>query len=167
MFGMDEESLVKIRKYNRNVEISGGAMIMFGVWTVIRIMLSFLMKTDEVTSSIDLTAVDKKTYFLIGLVASFFVFIIVMVFHLSIGMGAIRYARGRSKRKWFLFLSLVVMLGTLITMPSYLVMLDSDSDIDTTIASIIVDLTMIFIQIDMISSVVRLEILKKKAADRG
>jgi hypothetical protein len=167
---MDEESRVKARKYNKNIEISGEAMIMFGVWQVVKIALSFLVETEDVRRIVNRADLDMQTYLIIAILASFMVFVIVMIFHLSIGLGALRYAKGKSKRKGFLFLSVLVVLGTVFFMPSYVNNLDNERDIDTTIASIMVDVTMIFIQIDMMTSVIRLERLKKKAkkaADRG
>jgi hypothetical protein len=167
---MDEESRVKARKYNKNIEISGAAMIMFGVWEVVKIALSFLVETEDVRRIVNRADLDMQTYLFIAILASFIVFVIVMIFHLSIGLGALRYAKGNSKRKGFLFLSVLVVLGTVFSMPSYVNNLDNERDIDTTIASIMVDVTMIFIQIDMMTSVIRLERLKKKAkkaADRG
>ena len=167
IFSMDEESRVKIRKYNKNVEINGAAMIMFGAWSVIRIVLSFIMETDDVARYVDKTDMDMMTYLVIAILASLLVLIVVSIFHLSIGIGAIRYAKGKSKKKGFLFMSMLVMLGSVSTMPQYLSLLDSENNIDTTIASLMVDVTMIYIQIDMLKSVIRLEKLKKKAAVRG
>ena len=100
--------------------------------------------------------------------------LIVLLIHLYIGKGAIRYSRGNRRRKGFLILGAVIALILILDIPMYFA---PASGVSTTpgasvIVSILVDMTVVFIYIDMLYSTFMInkflrEVSGEESADAG
>ena len=161
---LDNDAL--IRRYNSNIRLSGRFFIFFGLWSVIRVILMFTMDSEFKSAAfadVELAAGDEWLFSIILFLLFAVIFIILMGFHLFIGISAIRYSKGKSKNILFLILAGLNMIIVLIGIP-----LNLDTtyySIASIIASTVVDLTMVFLLFDMIWSAIKVNRLSKAAKE--
>ena len=104
-------------------------------------------------------------------VAAYLIMIIFTLgMHLWIGYGAVRYGKGTGHRKYYVVLSVIGIIMTLVLLPLYFWNPSEGTPIipdDTTIASILVDITLVFAFLDMIVSTVRIDRLTESTDTDG
>lgn len=153
-----------IRKYRNNIELSGVATIIFGAWSVIKSVTASALQGESLRDYLGLTPGETAFDFVIALVAFFIFSALVMWVHIYIGRSAIKFSRGLSRKKAFLFWSAVLLILTVISIPFYF---EDDTFLQTpgtVLASILLDVTQSFVFIDMLVSSVMLRSNEKKVA---
>ncbi len=161
---MDEDTKARMRRYNRNIEISGLVVIVYGFWTVIKFLIPVIIGTSKVFQLLEMDPQeyeeDKWIIFLI-LVGLFGVMILS---HYFLGRMAISYARGKRNKIGFLILAVIILVSTVTFLPEYLTeiqTLKTFEDWDNIIAEFMVDMTLIFVLCDMVISTFRVRKLRK------
>ncbi len=87
--------------------------------------------------------------------------------HYYIGINAIEYGRGKSKKRVFLIWAFLLGTMTLAGLPGYFDRSVSDTIEDTGYAAVFMDVTFVLILFDMIFSVIRIHMLKEKTGEDG
>ena len=155
---MDETKEALIKKYRSNIYFGGRYFILFGVWSVLRILMMFMMNrefAEQIFSGVDLSEIDESLVPIIYSLTFIISFVIAMVIHLTIGVGAIRYSRDKGHRRFFLFIAVCALAVSVLFVPMNLV--EADKIDATVIASMMVDATMAYLLFDMVYSAFKLK----------
>ena len=109
---LSDSNRVKLRRYSKNVVINGLGVIMFGAWSVIKIMLMYIYNP---AYKADLVRYDenglREINYPILLGITIFAVLIAGV-HFYLGTQAINYGRGRSEKKTYLFVVAILLFWT-------------------------------------------------------
>lgn len=177
---MNSDIEVNLRKYRANLAGSGTGYILFGIWTVIKIFMTVTMNRSYIAGILsdldfDIDKADDETRQIAYIVICSFLFLIALVallFHLYIGMRAIRYSSKETSSKFFVAFSILIMLINISNLPDYFKSLEEGLSVMNArgIVPAVVDLTVVFLLFDIIYSVHRIDSLenkKKKIAQKA
>ena len=142
----------KIRKYSHDIYISGLGVVILGFWSLVKTVLLITAGTIQSYNFDDYEGVAK----IIG-ITLFWIFLaiasgFVLIIHLFIGVNAMKVGRGERRKKRFLIVCFLLMLFTILEIPGYFIHVMTDETIDTVLASVIVNLTMIYLLGDILYS---------------
>lgn len=159
---MDEEVKARFRKCKKNLELSGKAMIAFSLWALIKSFIPIIMRQKTLNEILMISEYEMEEYRVLLYVLFIGILFVVTLFYLKLGVGAINYSIGKRKKKGFLIMAFIVLVVTIATFPFYLIGFGiGNTDGDTTITSMIMDITLIVAIIDMISSTFTIDKLRK------
>ena len=160
---------VCLRRYKKELSTAGGGYILFGLWSVLKVIMSVLIGDMSIRKVVDLQELDPELvpffalfYFVIvGVIA-----IAVLLLHFYVGLGAIRASSGSTKRG-YLKVAFVLAIANMISMLAYVWDIGNLSNFnisDTTIASFLVDLTITIILFDILRAAKK---IKKLTMEKG
>ena len=155
---MDEDSKAKLRRYNRNIEISGMAMIFYAYWSVVKFFAPIVIGGTNAAEYIGIDMNDYLANKALAWIAVVLTLGILFSVYYFLGKSAVKYARGKKRRKGFIVYAAIVFLVTAIGMidyPEELLKIRHISDADSVVASFVVDLTLLFMLFDMMYSTIR------------
>ena len=146
-----------LRKYEDNLNVCGMGVIILGTWDVLKVIMQLILDWKEFLSQLDLEMPDEENAedLLVIIVAVAVVIVLTLLLfliHFYIGRNAIKNSRREPYKKgyfvWTVILLALSLLGTL----SYVDEIKEAEVIETTIASIIVDVTAIYIMATLVIS---------------
>ncbi len=152
----------KLRRYEDNLNVCGYGVIILGAWDIMKVIMQLLMELKD-TFNFEMSKDDQAVAALViaVIVAGFLlVFFLIFEVHLFIGLNASRAAKGLPHKKGYLAAAIILLMLTIAGMASYIDEIKDVENIDTTIASIIVDLTTIYILATVVSSTSKIKKLK-------
>ncbi len=160
-----ENDTKRLRKYQDDLNVSGTGVVLMGAWSIIRIFIELFMGTDN---RIDFDADDPiemlgriiVTFIIVSLLS----FIILKV-HLYIGLNAIRASKGMPFKKGYLKMTVFFLLLSIAGLVTYWDELKDLNNIDTTIASMLVDLTTSYMFIMVINSTIKIRKLEQETKE--
>lgn len=159
---ISEQTKADIRKYRKNMEIGGATLIIMGVWSVLRFIITFLLGTADIAEMLETSAEDFESYKWIYICMIVLIYTVFFFIYYRAGVNSIRFARGRSGSKRHLVPVTVILILTVLCVPLYFASGFSVENIDTVIASLAIDLTTCFILADIIYCSVRLDNIRKE-----
>ena len=163
MSDINSESRVELRRFCKNLEIAGNGYILFGVWSVVKIFMMLTMNSRIMKDLIDsagvVDRVSEHTLKLILIAIFAAISMVILILHLFIGRSAVRYSKGRKKRRGFLVVTAIIAVILILGIPSDLK--DEYGNPVTNTASALADLTVVFISVDMIYSALKTGKLRK------
>ena len=164
-FGLPDEDpdRVRLRKYINLLSISGIAVIAFGIWSVLKLLIFFLLNKDIIMSEIEELIEDTDTSTSAVLVAAIILMLISLTLHCIIGFSARSEARGKKKGYFYLILTAVIFILSLISFIQTSLSPTSEDNLDTIVSGGLIDLTMLFAFFEVILNSVRIKKLRKKA----
>ena len=158
---MSTDTSAAIRRYKKNIEISGIALFIIGVWSVLKFLITVMMGSQSLQDVLQVSDAEMEKYRGVYIVALMIMFALFMLLYLYIARSAIYYANGKKKKKTFMYFAAVLGILSLIGIPFYFVSEDVLKNIDMIIASIMVALSTCFLIFDMLYSSVMMKKLKK------
>ena len=138
--GSDE---AKLRRYKNDLYVSGLGTILMGAWNIFKSILEIILIPEYslITDSDDPTTKILMTGFTILIFAV--VLALIMMIHFYVGFNAIKAAKDMDHKKGYIIMAAVLFV---LTLAGFLYYYDDDpDDVDTTIASILVDITTLYI----------------------
>ncbi len=138
---------VTLRRYEDDLSVGGFGVIILGAWDILKLFMQIIMDWDEIADFGPVSEADKLPMaILIIVIVAFIVLISFLIFkiHLYIGMNASRAARGMPYKKGYYVWAVVLLVLSVLSMSAYIDEIAELENIETTIASIIVDLTTIY-----------------------
>ncbi|MBQ5331038.1 MAG: hypothetical protein J6F31_07295 [Oscillospiraceae bacterium] len=110
-----EDLEVSLRRRSDTLYVSGSAMIIFGLWSVIRFTLSLTthdaVVTEQLEQNYDPAAIaDKQVYYFLVYVLSYGLLGMDMLLRLLVGLGARREGKGRKSGMGYAVLSVFMLL---------------------------------------------------------
>ncbi len=160
-----------IKKCETTVSISGLGVIVFGFWAVLKLVISLIYGEGRVTDLVGEMALDDEQEPVTTIIIIAIIFLILIAFHVYVGLRAIRYARGPKRKILFLVVVAFMIFFTIIGLPSYFISDETGTfDIsalqDETIAAALVDVALIYMLIDLMVSAIRLKVLDKRLKEQ-
>ncbi|MCR5590662.1 MAG: hypothetical protein K6F73_03955 [Lachnospiraceae bacterium] len=156
----NSENEIKLRRHRNNLAGCGSGFILFGLWSAIKTFMQTMFDKTVLKEIKDATEISSEDMFFFNIIVVIILFIIaafVILLHLYIGAGAIRYSKGKEK-KGFLVLAAITFLAILCMMPSYFNSAKEGLEhIDTIIVSAAADIMVLFILADMFYSVTQIK----------
>lgn len=148
---MDSDK-VKLRKYEDDLDVCGFGVIILGAWGFLKAMMQIFMDTGDgsvFTLEMDFDTQKEKMagiIILILIVALIVLFAFLIFFiHYYIGSNASKVAKGLPYKKGYYVWAIIILVLTVLGMGAYGDEIKDVDHIDTTIASMIVDMTTIYI----------------------
>lgn len=163
----------KIKQYESNMVISGMGVIVFGLWSIIKLLISVIYGSQESRNEI-LGLMEGEDALYVNIIMALIIVIlsiIIILIHGYIGIKSIRYGRGTKRNIFFLFIAFVLAVLTITGIPNYFKSADTGAyDFskleDTVVASILVDLAFCYILFDIVYSAIRLAYFNKKMKEQ-
>ena len=156
-----DNSKVRLRRYEDDLYVSGTGIIIMGAWGVIKLLLGVFLGEDrdlffEADSELGQTAAIILTTLMVGILS-----VLIILLHVHIGLNAVRAARGKEYKKSYLIWNALLLLLNIVSFIGYYDMFDDMENIDSTIASILVDLTSVYVCLIVIISANRIKKIKQ------
>lgn len=153
---------VVLRRCEDNLYVSGWGVVIMGIWSVLRPIIQFMLGSSVFS---DLKSKTKNSPAAAIVIVGIFVALImiaVLGLHLYTGLNAIKAAKGKNHKKGYLITAIITLCISLLSLIAYKDSLSITESIATLIASILVDLTTIYIFITLIVSTVKIRKIKKE-----
>ena len=161
----------KLRRYKDTLIVTGSGVIVFGVWSMIRVFLEFVLQTSDMDAFLEIVKALEIPLAVIYLVVALML-MIPLGFHLYVGMCA--RAEGYEKKKKsgstrryaylvFAFLMAIVFGAGLFFKTAQLFSGASDAESNGIIA-LVIDATFLFVLLRMIIASIQVKRLGKKTA---
>ena len=151
---LNSEVSVKLRRYRASLVTDGVGIITFGLWSIIKMIVTVLMQPVDVGLSSIETISDPTEKLLVIVIAIVFVLIIVAIIlgiHLYIGISSYREGLHGKKGSFYLVAAGFLAFIICISMTLYFVSPDDSQALTiTSIAAFIIDLTTVILLLDMI-----------------
>ena len=148
---------VVLRRCEDNLYVSGWGVVIMGIWSVLRPIIQFMLGSSVFS---DLKSKTKDSSAAAIVITGIFVALImiaVLGLHLYTGLNAIKAAKGKNHKKGYLVTAIIMLCISLLSLIAYKDSLSITESIATLIASILVDLTTIYIFITLIVSTVKIK----------
>ena len=166
---MNSDIDIKIRKYKNNLAIGGKSYIIFGVWAIVKMIMQLTMTEGDMNldTMIDQTmqeGMDRAFVEGVYIIVFAIIMAFIMLIHLMVGRNAVRFGRGHNNRKRFYIYTSIVALINIVSFVIYPIGIKNGTvPVDETlIASILVDLSVAFLLVDLFYSAIMIEICTKK-----
>lgn len=147
--------IVKLRRYQDDLNVGGLGIVILGAWDVLKVIMHSIL-TAKNDFNLDEFADEEKAFAVVIVVAIIAVILLLalLIFkiHLYIGLNASKAARGEPYKKGYYIGAIILLVLSVAGMFTYVEELKDLDNIDTTIASFIVDLTSIYILWVIVSS---------------
>ena len=156
---MDSEKL-KLRKYQDDLNVSGSGIIIMGAWSVVRVLIELFIGTKGASLLENDRTKDKVIGIAMVVVIVAILSFIIMKVHLYIGLNASRAAKGRAHKEGYFIAAIITFILSVASMYFYKSAFQNLENIDTTIASILVDLVSIYLLFTIISATIKIKKIK-------
>lgn len=152
----------QIRHYRTNLIFSGAAVILFGVWIVLKLLIAEAISSSALTDLYyEQSALYDRRMVAAGII---FVMAVLILLHLYIGLSAIREGRGRKTRVAYLVVACIY--GALIVVSYVLVIYSLIAGIvpaSNVFSSALIDISFLAALLHMLVSSVRLRRLRRQS----
>ncbi|MCR5233843.1 MAG: hypothetical protein K6E53_08035 [Lachnospiraceae bacterium] len=154
---------VKLRRYEDDLNVGGLGVVILGAWSVLKVFMYMIME-DKNTINLDEIAKEDRAIavgiFIVIIAVILLMVLLIFKIHLYIGMNASKAARGEPYKKGYYTAAIILLVISVLGMFIYIEAIKDLDNIDTTIASFLVDLTTIYILWIIVSSTRKIRELK-------
>ena len=153
----------EIRRYENNLAITGLGTIAFGIWSIIKTLLSFYLDESEIMALIDTTA-DEVIVVKVTIVLIFVALAIDLALRLYTGLRAVAEGRGRKSGKAYIVISGILALVALLNVIFYCNLpefIEDDMDIVDRIVAFIFEASIFITQLELMVSAIKLKKLQR------
>jgi hypothetical protein len=155
-----------LRRYEDNLNVCGMGVIILGAWDVLKVIMQLMMNMKDLVSEM-LNEVDESEQgialgVIIAIIAvAIVITAVIFLIHYYIGMNASRAAKGLPYKKGYYVWAIILLVVSILGMYTYVEDIKDIENIETTIASIIVDITSIYILISVVVATRKIKELKQ------
>ena len=161
----NDEDSVKKRLYGDRLVLSGRALIILGIWSSIKAIILFYLALPQISEFVtegDIVPEEIVRNVKLILMAIFIILIaIVFLFHLYIGRSAMKNGYGKKRTTFYLVLTVIVIISTIAS--DVQIVMEGLDIID--LASMVVDLTVVYACCDILYSAIKLRKIEKKTEE--
>ncbi len=159
---MDNDK-VKLRRYEDDLNVGGVGVVILGAWDVLKVIMHMIIEAKN-DINLDEFANEDKTLAVVMIAAIIAVILlfVLLIFklHWYIGINASKAAKGEAYKKGYYTGAVILLVLSVLGMFTYIDELKDLANIETTIASFIVDLTSVYILWAVVSSTRKIRELK-------
>ena len=161
---MDSDACA-LRKYEDNLNVCGIGVVILSAWDVFKVAMQFLTKMKDFAGDFfDQFEEEDKGYalgfFIVLIVVILLVIALVFLLHAYIGLNASRAAKRLPYKKGYYVWAVILLVLSVLSLFAYVDKISDLEEIDTTVASLIIDLTFIYILGTIVISTRRIKALK-------
>ena len=150
-----------LRKYQDDLYVSGTGVIIMGAWGVVKVVLGMFLGADrELYMEVE-PGMSKALAVVLVVILVVIMSALIMKFHVYIGLNAVRAAKDKGYKKGYIIGDVILLLLTVVGIISYKDRFKDTDNIDSTIASMLVDLTTAYVCVIVIISTKRINELKQ------
>ena len=158
---MDREQ----RKYQNTLIVTGGGVIAFGIWSLVRFMTYFLLNT---RTMMELLGLESKEDVIFVYLIVFIMLLIDLAVRVFVGRAAIMEGTGRKKGYVYIAAGVVLLMLTATSVYNdFLTFSRSHNDVLDGYAATLADVTSMFILAEMLITAVRLKQMYRKQDKAG
>lgn len=157
-----ESDETRLRRFEDDLNVSGTGVIVMGAWAAVKTLAEMFLGTDSVFEQITEDTENRVLIIVIAIVMILIILSVVMFFHIYVGLNAIKASKGIGYKKTYLFFTVIMLMVTLAGFIVYKDIFKDMKNIDTSIASLLVDLTTVYIYVAVIRSTYMINSIKKK-----
>jgi len=162
----NDPASVKYRRNKNILNVLGSGVIMFGFWTIIKIIAQVLLGDQYIDRESIMELGIGGTIFVVFVVA--FVFSIDFIMRLYVGLRARRESRGQKVGSGHLVVSVFLILGSLLSIGVVIWnIMDTQGDLDDNIAAIFLELSSLVITLEVFMASVSVKRYRKKLSKEG
>ena len=162
----NDEDSVKKRLYGDRLVLSGRALIILGIWSSIKAIILFYLALPQISEFVtegDIVPEEIVRNVKLILMAIFVILIaIVFLFHFYIGRSAMKNGYGKKRTTFYLVLTVIAIISTIAS--DVQIVMEGLDIID--LASMVVDLTVVYACCDILYSAIKLRTIEKKTEER-
>ena len=145
-----------LRRHEDNLNVCGMGVIILGAWDILKVIMQVLLEAKDIFK-FDLEVTEEERAIAVGVVIAIVAILILLcilifLFHVYIGRNAMKNARGLPYKKGYFVWAVILLVLSITGMLFYADEIKEAEAIETVIASIIVDLTSIFILANLVIS---------------
>ena len=154
-----------LRRYEDNLNVCGIGVVILSAWDAFKLAMQFLTKIKESSGDFFAQFAEAERGYALG----FFIFFIALVLlgialifllHAYIGVNASRAAKRRPYKKGYYAWAKILLVLSVLSLFAYADKIRSLEELDTTVASLIIDLTFIYILGTVVISTRRIRALR-------
>lgn len=162
-----------LRRYRGNLAMSGAAYVVFGFWSVIKIIVSLTMEPeiweDMLKAGREVEGATDDIIKPVFAVIMILICAVILFIHIRIGLSAIRYSSKKQRSWFFLIVAAFLIYLTVTSIPNYF---EESIDPmysapDVIASSILADLTVCFALFDMIFSIIMIGRIRRRKKREG
>ena len=157
-----ENDKIKLRRFEDDLNVSGTGVIVMGAWAAVKSIAEMFLGTDNVFTLIGSDTENRTLIIVIAVVLVLIVLSVIISLHIHVGINAIRASKGQKYKKSYLAVTAIILILMIISFISYKDIFKDMDNLDTSIASFLVDLTTIYIYAAVIRSSHMIRSIKKK-----
>ena len=158
------ENEEKLTKLKHTVYISGIGVILYGLWSILKVFISYITGDDVFgleDIEFDIEYISFQKSFLVILMCV--IIVVLMVLHYYVGKKAMEVGRYNSKKRFFLIPAVCLLIFYISCVPDSIANMFEDlTDLDILLVSFMVDVGLIVLMIEMIISIIKISYLEKK-----
>ena len=145
-----------LRRQEDNLNVCGMGVIILGAWDVLKVVMQAILEAKDAYQFDLEVSEDEKAIALVVIIAIIGVLILlsglIFLIHFYIGRNAMKNAKGQPYKKGYFVWAVIILVLSLLGTLSYADEIKEAEAIETTIASIIVDITSIYILVNLVIS---------------
>ena len=153
----------KLRRFQNTLEVTGLGIFVFGLWSVVKTVLYFLMDSSDMREFLSGIDPEGLFYTLPGMSILTIILLIDIAFRYYIFRSAKMEARGKKKKWLYLLMTCVLVFSSASSIYSYAVGSYIYDPVDAAV-SCVVELTAIITSLEMIGSALMVKHLSYKIA---
>lgn len=163
---MDDGVILKERRYKTDLKISGLGYVAFGVWSFIKFLIQVTADYSVVFSSVSDVDIYSPLFMGIMIAVCVILFSFIIPLYIFVGLSAIRYANGKKQLRIFPVIVIVLIIISFLEIPTYIEeIMNLDNLLMTNAASLLLQLTSIFVLFDMLRCTFGLRKIRKARAE--
>lgn len=154
---------VELRKLQNNLVVTGSGLIIFGLWSMIKALMMFLFLEEFIRLILDSVAKEKSSVFAVYIVLSV---LMILIFLIYLYTGLCARSDGFGKKNRYVYIGIAILLAVLqvISIVSSFINISSgEYAILEIIVTLIVDVSLLYLLLDMIISAFRVKIIRKRS----
>ena len=150
----------ELRRHEEDLRVSGSGVLVMGAWQVVKLFMQvFLVSPESFRLEADSTE-EKIFYYTIFIGMLLIGALVIMATHAYIGLNAMHDARRKPYKKGYFAFTVFALVVNVLSLASYVNFFTNPESMDTTIASILVDLTVIYIYFTVVNASIRIKKLR-------
>ena len=150
----------ELRRHEEDLRVSGSGVLVMGAWQVVKLFMQvFLVSPESFRLEADSTE-EKIIYYTIFIGMLLIGALVIMATHAYIGLNAMRAARRKPYKKGYFAFTVFALVVNVLSLASSVNFFTNPESMDTTIASILVDLTVIYIYFTVVNASIRIRKLR-------
>ena len=139
-----------LRRYEDNLNVCGIGVVILSAWDVFKVVMQFLTKTRDVADDFFNQFEEGEQGYALGLFIVFIAVVLlgialIFLLHAYIGFNASKAAKRLPYKKGYYVWAIILLVLSVFSLPDYIEKISNLEEIETTVASLIIDLTFIYI----------------------